>query len=217
MSPLFSPALRETVVQAQSQAQQLGHDFIGGEHLLLALAGSWTPAGAALREQGVTPDQVRAQILRLLPGASRAGRDPRAAASIDAEALATIGIDLDAVRARVERAFGPGALSRPVRCSRRPAWRWIRLTRRRPGRRPSRRHHSVPGGHLPLTSRARQLLECAQREARAQQATTAGADHLALAVIATNGGGMAPAILSALGVAEAPLRAAILDRYRPAS
>src|SRR5690242_11928320 len=201
MSPLFSPALRETGVQAHRQARQLGHDFIGGEHLLLALAGSWTPAGAALREQGVTPDQVRAQILRLLPGASRAARDPRGAA-IDAEALAAIGIDLDAVRARVERAFGPGALSLPVRCSRRPAWR--RILTRRPGYRPSRRHHVVPRGHLPST-------------ARAQQATTAGADHLALAVIATDAGGMAPAILSALGVAEAPLRAAIQDRYRPAS
>ena len=214
MSPLFSPALRETVVQAHRQARQLGHDFIGGEHLLLALAGSWTPAGAALREQGVTPDQVRAQILRLLPGASRAARDPRGAA-IDAEALAAIGIDLDAVRARVERAFGPGALSLPVRCSRQPAWR--RILTRRPGYRPSRRHHVVPGGHLPFTTRAKQMLECAQREARAQQATTAGADHLALAVIATDAGGMAPAILSALGVAEAPLRAAIQDRYRPAS
>jgi ATP-dependent Clp protease ATP-binding subunit ClpA len=216
MSP-FSPALRETLVQAHSQARQMGHDFIGGEHLLLALAGSWTPAGAALREQGVTPDQVRAQILRLLPGASRPGRDPRTSA-IDADALATIGIDLDAVRARVERAFGPGALSLPVRCSRRPAWRRIRFTRRRPSRRPTRGHHlKLRSGHLPLTTRARQMLEGAQREARAQQATTAGADHLALAVIAANGGGMAPAILSALGVAEAPLRAAILDHYGPAS
>ena len=64
MSPPFSPALRETVMQAQRQARGLGHGCIGGEHLLLALAGSWTPAGAALREQGVTPDQVRAQITR---------------------------------------------------------------------------------------------------------------------------------------------------------
>jgi hypothetical protein len=161
----------------------------------------------------VTPDQVRTQILRLLPRASRAGRDPRAAGAIDAEALATIGIDLDAVRARVERAFGPGALSYPVRCSRRPAWRRIRL----PGHRPSRRPRSLASGHLPLTTRARQMLECAQGEARTQQAVTAGADHLALAVIATDRGGMAPAILSALGVAEGPLRAAILDRYRSAS
>ena len=69
MSPLFSPALRETVVQAHRQALGLGHDFIGGEHLLLALAGSWTPAGAALREQGVTPDQVIDKITELVAAA----------------------------------------------------------------------------------------------------------------------------------------------------
>src|SRR5262249_61049034 len=88
MSSPFSPALRETVVQAHRQAVGLGHDFIGGEHLLLALAGSWTPAGAALREQGVTPDQVRAQIQRLLPSPPQAGRDPRAAGAIDPQGLA---------------------------------------------------------------------------------------------------------------------------------
>src|SRR5262249_9802818 len=104
------------------------------------------------------------------------------------------------------------ALSVPVRCTRRPTWRRLRLTHR-----PSRRRHPVPGGHLPFTSRAKQMLECAQLEAQAQKASTAGADHLALAANATDGGGMATAIVSALGVAEAPLRTAILDRYRPAS
>ena len=173
------------------------------------------PGRSGAPRAGRDPGPGPAQIQRLLPGASWPGRDPRSAGPIDAEALATIGIDLDAVRARVERAFGPGALSLPVRCSRQPAWR--RILTRRPGYRPSRRHHIVPGGHLPFTTRAKQMLECAQREARAQQAPTAGAGHLALAVIAADAGGMAPAILSALGVAEAPLRAAIQDRYRPAS
>ena len=64
MSPLFSPALRETVVQAHRQALGLGHDFIGGEHLLLALAGSWTPAGAALRELSLR-DVAGLHVLRL--------------------------------------------------------------------------------------------------------------------------------------------------------
>ena len=40
-------------------------------------------------------------------------RRPRAEPRpLDAEALATIGIDLDEVRRRVEEAFGPGALER---------------------------------------------------------------------------------------------------------
>jgi hypothetical protein len=38
--------------------------------------------------------------------------DGRAERVLDAEALATIGIDLDEVRRRVEEAFGPGALER---------------------------------------------------------------------------------------------------------
>jgi ATP-dependent Clp protease ATP-binding subunit ClpA len=216
MSWPASPAIRQTVAEAQIQAVRLGHRFVGGEHLLLALASSWTPAGAVLREQGITPDAVRAQIARLLPGAGRPAGDPRTAGAIDADALATIGIDLDAVRARVERTFGPGALSLPVRCSRRPAWRRIRLARRH--RRPAGGHS--PGwmaSYLPLTARAKQVLDSAQRDAHAQHATTAGTEHVALAVIAADGGGMAPAVLSALGVPEARLRAAILDRYRRAS
>lgn len=214
MSDQFGPALRETVVDAQRQARRLGHTAIGGEHLLLALARSWTPAGAVLREQGVTPERVEAQITRLLPGAARQNRDQRTAGPIDAEALATIGIDLDAVRAQVERAFGPGALTLPVRCNRRPAWSRLR----RPGRRASRGNHPPRlRGHLPLTNRAKQMIECARRDAREQQAITPSAEHLTLAVISANGGGMAPAILSALGVPEAPLSAAIRDRYRQAS
>jgi len=49
---------------------------------------------------------------RLLRFARRQnGRQPILAAP-DAEALASIGIDLDEVRRRVEEAFGPGALER---------------------------------------------------------------------------------------------------------
>jgi len=38
----------------------------------------------------------------------------------DADALATIGIDLDEVRRRVEEAFGPGALERTRAARRSP-------------------------------------------------------------------------------------------------
>lgn len=207
----FTQEARTVVVLASEHARRLGHRYMGGEHILLAAVSAGQPASAVLRAHGVTPELVEEEIVRRVGLGAGAGLF----GGLDKDALATIGIDLDAVRARVERAFGPGALSLPVRCSRRPAWRRIRLARR-PGHRPSRRHRSLPGGHLPLTTRAKQMLESAQREARARQASTAGAGHLALAVIAANGGGMAPAILSALGVTEAPLRAAILDRYGPA-
>jgi hypothetical protein len=55
---------------------------------------------------------IRALRLRRRPfpeGLARDGRDERV---LDADALASIGIDLDEVRRRVEEAFGPGALER---------------------------------------------------------------------------------------------------------
>jgi hypothetical protein len=53
---------------------------------------------------------------------------------LDKDALATIGIDLDAVRARIEAAFGPQALARAART----AHVAQRDLRRRPGPRPPR-------------------------------------------------------------------------------
>jgi len=63
-------------------------------------------------------------IARAAIRAVRLVRTPRVRArpvqhELDAEALATIGIDLDEVRRRVEEAFGPGALERTQAARRR--------------------------------------------------------------------------------------------------
>ena len=138
----FTDSARHLVVQAQHEARQLGHNYIGCEHLLLAATRADEPAGAVLRDQGVTPERVEAEILRAMgrdpagPAGSAAPADPAGPddplRGIDREALAAIGIDLDVVRARLEAAFGPDALDRAVlahkraaqacRRSRRPAW-----------------------------------------------------------------------------------------------
>lgn len=73
------------------EARRAGSGAVGTEHVLLAL----------LRD----PDAV-ARALQGRPGPE--GPPAR----IDPDALATIGIDMDAVRARLERTFGPGALER---------------------------------------------------------------------------------------------------------
>ena len=128
----FTDGARHVVVQAQHDARRLGHHYIGCEHLLLAAAGASEPASAVLRDQGVTPERVEAEILRTVGRGAAAGpADPLR--GLDREALAAIGIDLDVVRARLEAAFGPDALDRAVlaqkratqacRRSRRPAWR----------------------------------------------------------------------------------------------
>ena len=103
----FTGQARTVVVQAQEHARRLGHGYIGCEHLLLAAASTGEPASAVLREHGVTPQAVETEIVRLIG----LGQAASLLGSLDREALAAIGIDLDVVRARIEAAFGPGALT----------------------------------------------------------------------------------------------------------
>ena len=224
----FTDTARHVLVQAQDDARRLGHRYIGCEHLLLAAAGTDEPASTVLRDQGVTPDRIKAEILRTIgPGQTA---DP--VGGLDAQALASIGIDLDVVRARIEAAFGPDALIRAlpaVRQRRRPAWEkgpLARLTRRR------RRHRArlpagpfrqrpasaglVPGGHIPFTPRAKKTLQLSLHEAQTLHDNYIGVQHLALALLALKDGTV-PVILSSLGASATSLRAAILARYRKAS
>jgi hypothetical protein len=104
----FTPEARTVVVHAQEHARRLGHRYTGSEHLLLAVAATPQPVGVVLREQGITPDHVEEEIVQ------RVGLGGGGAlfSDLDRDALASIGIDLDAVRARVEASFGPDALIR---------------------------------------------------------------------------------------------------------
>jgi ATP-dependent Clp protease ATP-binding subunit ClpA len=217
----FSTDARAVVVQAQEHARRLGHGRLGCEHLLLAVAGTSEPASAVLRERGVTPQQVEAQIRHLCGPA----QPPRPLDGLDREALASIGIDLDVVRASIEASFGPGALARSAaRRKRGPGWRkpaWRKgpvaegWRRRRPGRRAVATTPPATG-HLPLTSSAKSALERSAQEAQALRTGHVGVEHIALALVATETG-MIPPILSALSTSPAGLRAGILDRYRQAS
>jgi ATP-dependent Clp protease ATP-binding subunit ClpA len=239
----FTADARQIVVQAQADARRFGHNYIGCEHLLLAAAATSEPASAALRDRGVTPERIEAEILRTIGRGQ--GADPLGA--IDREALAAIGIDLDVVRARIEAVFGPDALARAAaagraaqrgRRSRRPSWRkspvaeLIRRRRRRPARRvaippasPGGRGNvpllpgppgPPPRGHIPLTPRAKKSLQLSLREAQALHDSYIGVQHLTLGLLAMDDG-MVPVILSALGVPAGSLRAAVIDRYRRAS
>jgi hypothetical protein len=82
-----------------SEARRAGCSFVGTEHVLLALVRDRTGP------LGLEPEAVETALAPWL------GPDP-ARAKIDPEALASLGIDLEAVRARLEGAFGPGALER---------------------------------------------------------------------------------------------------------
>jgi ATP-dependent Clp protease ATP-binding subunit ClpA len=85
------------------EARSLGQHYIGSEHVLLALTrDSNGTVATTLGRLGVEPNRVEEQVRR------RAGSPPPAA--IDRQALAALGIDLDAVRERLEHTFGEGAL-----------------------------------------------------------------------------------------------------------
>ena len=144
----FSSSARETVVQAQVEARALGHDFIGTEHLLLGVAAAQSDAARVLAGHGATTETLRAAVRKELGGPP-----------LDADALASIGIDLDEIRRRVEASFGPGALERGR------------------GRRPHRR------GMIPFTPRAKKALELALREASARGDRHIGAEHVLLGLL----------------------------------
>jgi len=65
--PQLSPGTQKTLELAVQQAQEMKHHYIGVEHLLLGLlAYNEGVAIDALRQMGVTPEQIRRQIERIL-------------------------------------------------------------------------------------------------------------------------------------------------------
>lgn len=126
----FTPDARAAVVHAQHHARRLGHNFIGGEHILLSVVSADQPASAVLGAHGITPEYVETEIVRRI-GLGRGGSGDAPFGGLDREALASIGIDLDAVRARVEATFGPHAMAEAD----------LMVQRRLKGRRGSSRGH----------------------------------------------------------------------------
>jgi hypothetical protein len=233
----FTPDARAIVVHAIEHARRLGHRYVGGEHILLAAVSTSQPASEVMRAHGVTPELVEEEIVRrvgLGAGASLLG-------GLDRDALATIGIDLDAVRARIEASFGPQALTNAAQAAfparrRRPGprpprlvrgWRRRRRARRgmamahAPAARPptaTGRYHAPgppPCGPIPFTPASKKILDLTVREADARNEAQVGVEHVTLALTVL-GSGLVPPILSAAGAPGPALRAAILDRYRQA-
>jgi ATP-dependent Clp protease ATP-binding subunit ClpA len=174
----FTESARASVVRAQQEAGELRHDWIGTEHLLLGLLGAQEgPTAAFLLARGLTLEGARAEVER------RVGRGD---ADLDPAALATLGIDLEEVRRRVEATFGPGALAR-------------RRGRCRGG----------PGGAAtPFSARAKRALELSVREAVDLGAGVLGDEHLLLGLL-REGEGVAAEVLGAHGVDHAAARRAL--------
>ena len=194
----FTDEAREVVTLARGRAKELGHSWIGTEHLLLALLDP-AAGGAAtvLTEAGVDAAAVRDSLARHVP--TRRPQGPPLNDE-DAQALRTIGIDLQAVLARLEETLGADALSVPSATECPPRRRTL-LLRRRPAR--------STGGRLAFSARAKKVLELAVREAVAAHHDRIASEHLLLGLL-REGHGLAGVILAEQGVDAAALRAATL-------
>ena len=184
----FGQEARRVVIRAQEEARRRRHEQVGAEHLLLALAQEGSgPTPAVLAEAGLTAQVVEAH-LRPVP----------AATDIDADALRSIGVDLDRIVAAVEERFGAGAFHRAGL----PRSRWP-LSGSVFGR----------GGAVRFDDAAKKALELALREAIARGDRTLGAHHVLLGLLRAGSPGPGR-ILDAAGVPPARLRHLLEERLR---
>ena len=213
----FTRSAREAVVGAQEEARELGHDWIGTEHLLLAvLRRPEQPGAATLVRLGVSAENCRAAVAGVV-----GGDDGDALGAEDAAALKSLGIDLEEIRRRAERAFGDGALDTPVSDPGESAPRRRRLLRRRrpqgggslgipSGTSPG------PRGHIRFTGRAKKALELSLREAIARRERHIGVEHVVLALLRGDDK-ISQGMFQRLGVTPKTARELVLADLRPAA
>ncbi|WP_280253041.1 Clp protease N-terminal domain-containing protein [Nocardia abscessus] len=157
----FTRSARTAIVVAQEDARELRSSTIDVEHVLLGLLAQGEPELAALlADAGLTHEGV----LRTL---SEQGKgDPLGAE--DAEALRSIGIDLDAVRESLEAHFGEDALERAAPEPRRGLFGWGRAGDYR---------------HIPFTRDAKKVLELSLREALGRKDKSIESGHILLGIL----------------------------------
>ena len=99
----FTEPAKQVVVAAQEEARQLGHPYIGTEHLLLGLvADKGGPAGRAFETLGVTLETARAQVTAEVPpsGSESPGKipySPRAKGTLEGAPRQAMGLKDDYV------------------------------------------------------------------------------------------------------------------------
>lgn len=140
----FTREARATVTAAQQVARDAGTRQIDTRHVLVALLEEAGPVAATFRELGV---DVAGLVTSLRSELRESG--------LDREALASLGIDLDAVRERADAVFGPGALD-------------------------SAGHGP---GRIPFSRDAKKALELALREAIRLQHKSIDGRHVALGIL----------------------------------
>lgn len=140
----FSADAREMVARAHGLASAFGSSRMDTRHLLVAIAEVPGPSREAMDSVGFSEE------------IAQCGRDEVRRQGLDPEALATLGIDLEAVRRAAEATFGADALSG------------------------AKRH---PTGSVRLEPEAKKALELARREAIRLGCSEIGNEALALGIL----------------------------------
>ena len=180
---------------ALEEARRLGHNYLGTEHLLLALVGhrELLPESLAV----MLPDDaaVLSAVLDTI------GAEPTAQ---DAELLKVVGIDLDEVRSAVRHTFGADALDRLRRRRVHQPWQ--------PWRRPTRRCFSLLAGGMSVAPRVKQALDRGLLDATRRQRDGIDPAALLLGMLEVQGS-MSNELLRRTGVDLDGLHALLLS-YR---
>jgi len=174
----FTADARAVVIDAQGIARQAQATAIDVGHVLQAVAAQDGPAAGpgarGLAAVGVTVPELRAALA-----------DVGAGDGLDRDALRAVGVDLDAVGAAADRAFGPDALRRAVAGGR------------------MRR----PAGHIPFTRDAKKLLELSLREAIHLSDKTIDSGHILRGILRMGDTPTRRALVRVLGAHGADLAA----------
>jgi len=182
----FDKYARRAVARARHEAVRTGQDHIGCEHLLLGIFAEQGQAAQAMTAAGLEISALRPH----LHGGTTSAADP-----LDAEALASLGIDLDAVRRATDATFGPGALDRAG------------------GARPVRLRQVFGPSFTP---EARKTVELALRTTVRMKQPSISTGHI-LAGIIDQGHNAGLDLLAAVGADAAALRADVIRRLTDAA
>jgi ATP-dependent Clp protease ATP-binding subunit ClpC len=91
----ISPRLKKVFVHAFEASHELGHSYVGPEHLLIGLASvSDSLAGTLLRKYGVSPEMIRQKTVKVI---GKGSEDGRVEASTGTPTLDKFGRDLTAL------------------------------------------------------------------------------------------------------------------------
>ena len=192
---------RRVLDLAQQHARDLGHNYLGTEHLLFGLACSDSIVADLLAERGCRPADITSEIISLVGLGSPPNHRPDAL-------LAALGIDLEQVRERVEATFGSDAVTRVITRTP-PRRRWWPARRWWPGCRDGQPLASTLLGTrwLGLAPRVKKVLHIAVQRSVPGPVPP----ELLLDAILDEGEGLACQILTRRGVDLTELRTALQD------